>query len=61
MVWASIEKRRSIRVRGKRKNGRPKLRWLDKITNDLSERIVRGGSMQDLVKWRRLIRNIDPT
>ena len=29
---------------GKRRRGRPKRRWLDNIRNDLSERIVRGGS-----------------
>ena len=33
-----------MEVPGKRRRGRPKQRWLDNIRNDLSERIVRGGS-----------------
>ena len=33
-----------MEVPGKRRRGRPKQRWLDSIRNDLSERVVRGGS-----------------
>ena len=33
-----------MEVPGKRRRGRPKRMWLDNIKNDLSERIVRGGS-----------------
>ena len=67
MVWACVEKRRRIgkgvmgmEVPGKKRRGIPKLRWLDSIRNNVSERIVMGG-LQDRAKWRRLIRNIDPT
>ena len=45
---------------GKRRRARPERRWLDNIRNDLSEKTVRKEA-QDRVKWRRLIRNIDPT
>ena len=46
----------------KRRRGRPKRRWLDNIKKRLvGERTGRGGSVQDRVQWRRLIRNIDPT
>ena len=44
----------------KRRNGRPKRRWLDNTKNDLSERELSGEEAQDRAEWRRLIRNIDP-
>ena len=50
-----------IEMPGKRRRGRPKRRWLDNIKNDLSERELSGAEAQDRAKWRRLIRNIDPT
>ena len=67
MVWACIEKKRRMCGQksdgdggaGKRR-GRPKRRWLDNIRNDLSEIELSGEEAQDPVKWRRLIRNIDP-
>ena len=33
-----------MEVPGKRRRGRPKRSWMDNIKNDLSERIVSGGS-----------------
>ena len=45
---------------GKRRRGRPKRRWLDSTRNDLSERELSGEEAQDRVKWRRLVRHIDP-
>ena len=50
-----------MEVPGKRRRGRPKRRWLDNIRNDLSERELSEEEVQDRAKWRRLIRNIDPT
>ena len=52
-----------IEVPGKRKRGTPNRRWLDNITNDLSERELSEEEVKDRVQWRRLIdhRNIDPT
>ena len=44
----------------KRTREMPKRRWLDNIRNDLSERELSGEEAQGRVKWRRLIRNIDP-
>ena len=49
-----------MEVPGKRRRGRPKRRWLDNIKNDLSERELSGEQAQYRVKWRCLIRNIDP-
>ena len=51
----------AMEVPGNRKRGRPKRRWWDSIGNDLSERELSGEEAQDKLKWRRLIRNIDPT
>ena len=68
MVWACIEKRRSIRGQESDGDGgawekkeRKTEAWLDNIKNDLSERELSGEEAQDRVQWRRLIRNIDPT
>ena len=47
-----------MEVPGKRRRGRPNRRWLDNITNDLSERELSGEEAQYRVKWRRLIRHI---
>ena len=47
-----------MEVLGKRRRGRPKRRWLDSISNDLSERELSGEDAQDQAKWRRLIRHI---
>ncbi len=48
-------------VPGKKRRGRSKMRWLDNIKNDLSERELSGEDAQDRAKWRRIIRHIDPT
>ena len=48
-------------VPGIRRRGRRNRRWKDNIKKDLSERELSGEEAQDRVKWRRLIRNIDPT
>ena len=40
---------------GKRRSGRPTRRYLERL---VGERELSG---EDRVKWRRLIRNIDPT
>ena len=51
----------AMEVPEKRRRGSPKRRWLDNIRNDLSERELSREDTQDRAKWRRLIRNIDPT
>ena len=40
-----------MEVPGKRTRG-PKWRWLDNISNDLSERELSGDKAQDRVRWR---------
>ena len=69
MVWACIEKRRRIRREesdgdggaGEKKERKTKAGCLYNINNDLSERELSGEDAQDRAKWRRLIRDIDPT
>ena len=48
-------------VPGEKRRGRSKMRWLDNIKNDLSERELSGEDAQEGAKWRRIIRHIDPT
>ena len=50
-----------MKVLAKRRRQRPKRRWMDNIRNDLSERELSAEEAQDLVQWRHLLRNIDPT
>ena len=50
-----------MEVPGKRRRGRPKLRWLDNITNNLWEREFSEEDAQDRVQRRCLIRNRNPT
>ena len=51
----------AMEVPGKRRRGRPKRWWLDNIRNDLSERELSEEEVQDRIKLRRLITNINPT
>ena len=50
-----------MEVQGKRKRGRPKWRWIDKIKEDMREKGMVAAQAQDRAAWRRLVRNIDPT
>ena len=69
MVWACIEKRRRITREesdgdggaGEKKERKTKPGCLYNINNDLSERELSGEDARDRTKWRRLIRDIDPT
>ena len=49
-----------MEVPGEKKE-RTKAGCLYNISNDLSERELSGEDAQDRTKWRRLIRDIDPT
>ena len=50
-----------MEVPGKRRRGISKRRWLDSIKKDWSEGELSEEEAQDRVKWRHLIRYIDPT
>ena len=47
-------------VQGRRRRGRPKIRWKDRIAADMAERGLSGDDCEDRGNWRRLIQNSDP-
>ena len=67
MVWACDEKRGTLRrkgamkVQGRRKRGRPKRRWLDKVKDDIKEKGLSADEVYDRATWRRVSSYIDPT
>ena len=49
-------------VQGRRKRGRPKRRWLDKIKDDIiKEKGLSADDVYDHATWRSMSSNIDPT
>ena len=69
MVWACDAKRGTLRrkdgdgneVQGRRKRGRPKRRWLDKVKDDIKEKGLSADDVYDRATWRRMSSYIDPT
>ncbi|KAL1464843.1 hypothetical protein WDU94_004454 [Cyamophila willieti] len=58
-IGKQVEK---LSIEGKRKRGRPKLRWRDKVEEDLREKGWRRRETLDRDLWRRRIKegNADP-
>ena len=50
-----------MKVQGRRKRGRPKRRWLDKVKDDIKDEGPCGEKIYDRATWRRISSNIDPT
>ena len=50
-----------MKVQGRRKRGRPKRRWLDKVKDDSKEKGMSADDMHDHATWRRMLSYIDPT
>ena len=73
MVWACDEKRGTLRtvgrramemkvgLQGRRKRGRPKRSWLDKIKDDIKEKGLSADDVYDRATWRRMSSYVDPT
>ena len=72
VVWACDEKRGTLgayvgrrvmvmKVQGRRKRGRPKRRWLDKVKDDIKEKGLSPDDVYDRATWRRMSSYIDPT
>ena len=70
MVWACDEKiyckhyvgRRAIimKVQGRRKRGRSKRRWLDKMKDDIKEKGLSADDVYDRATWMRMSSYLDP-
>ena len=50
-----------MKVQGRRKRGRPKRRWLDKVKYDIKEKRLSADDVYDRATWRRMSSYIDPT
>ena len=50
-----------MKVQGRRKIGRPKRRWLDKVKDDIKEKGLSADDVYDRATWRRMSSYIDPT
>ena len=50
-----------MKVQGRRKRGRPKRRWLDKVSDDIKEKGLSTEEVYDLGTWRRMSPYINPT
>ena len=68
MVWACDAKRGTLRRKegygnestGRRKRGIPKRRWLDKIKDDIEEKVLSANEVYDRATWRCMSSYIDP-
>ena len=50
-----------MKVQGRRKRGRPKRRWLDRMRDGIKEKGLSGEEVYDRATWRRMSSYIDPT
>ena len=49
------------KVQGRRKRGRPKRRWLDKVKDDIKEKGLSADDVCDYATWRRMSSYIEHT
>ena len=50
-----------MKVQGRRKRGRPKRRWLDKVKDDIKKKGLSADDVYDRATWRRMSSYIDST
>ena len=50
-----------MKVQGRRKRGRPKRRWLDKVKDDIKEKGLSADNVYDCATWRHMSSSIDAT
>ena len=49
-----------MEVQGRRKRGRAKRRWSDRVMDDIKEKGLSGEEVYDRATWRRISSHIDP-
>lgn len=50
----------NMEAQGRRRRGRPKLRWRNRLREDLAERQLVKEQVVDRNQWRRLVKRCDP-
>ena len=50
-----------MEAQGRRKRGRPKRRWLDRVRDDIEEKGLSADDVYDRATWRRTSSYIDAT
>ena len=50
-----------LKVQGRRKRGRPKRRWLDKVKDDIKETGLSADDVYDRATWRHMSSYVNPT
>ncbi len=50
-----------MKVQGRRKRGRPKRRWLEKVKEYIKEKGLSADDVYDRATWRHMSSYIDPT
>ena len=50
-----------MKAQGRRKRGRPKRRWLDRVKDDIKETELSANEVYDRATWRHMSSYIDPT
>ena len=50
----------NLEVPGRRRRGRPRMRWRDCVENDMREKGMNVDAVDNRVEWRRLSKNSDP-
>ena len=50
-----------MKVHGRRKGGRPKRRWLDKVKDDIKEKGLSADDVYDRATWSPMSSYMDPT
>ena len=49
-----------MKVEGRRKQGRPRRKWMDYVREDLEEKQLRTEDAADRLRWKRMTTNCDP-
>ena len=59
-AYCIVRRAMEMKVQGRRKTGIPKIRWLDKVKDDIKEKGLSVDEVYDRATWRRISTYIDP-